>query len=105
MFRKSIPLIVVAVLVIGAVIFGAALNAHPTNAQASNMKTLIQSLVDKKQGFTINTRVTNFEIDGAKNTISQLGDDFFCVTGDLNVMGKSMQTICTSFDGIIVVLN
>src|SRR4051812_45534543 len=104
MFRKSIPLIVIAALVIG-VILGAALNAHPANAQAKNMKALIQSFIDKGQVFTINTRVTNYEVDGTNTKIGDLGDDYVCVSGDLNIMGKSMKTVCDSFDMIIIIIS
>jgi len=104
MFRKSVPLIAIAALLISGVIIGTALNARPSNAQTSNIRTLIQSLVDKKQTFTINTRVTNFEIDGTKTKITQLGDDFFCVVGNVNVMGHSMSQICSTLDSIIVIL-
>jgi hypothetical protein len=104
MFRKSIPLIVVAVLVLSAFIIGTTLNTRPTNAQASTIKTLIQSFVDQKQVFTINTRVTNFEIDGTKTKVSQIGDDFVCVTGNVNVMGHAMSQICSTLDSIIVIM-
>ena len=106
MFRKSVPLMVIAVLVIGIVVLGAALNARPTRAQEDNMnmRALIQSLVDQGQPFTINTRVTNFEVDGTNVQISQVGDDFLCVTGTLNVMGNPMQTICATFDSMIVLM-
>jgi hypothetical protein len=104
MFRKSAVLIVITALVISGVIIGAALNVHPANAQAATMKALIQSLVDQGKAFSINTRATNFDVDGTTNKISQLGDDFVCVTGTLNVMGKPMQTVCSTFDSMIVIL-
>jgi hypothetical protein len=106
MFRKSVLLLVFATFVIGSIIFGAALNARPTNAQADNMnmRAFIQSLVDQGQVFTINTRVTNFEVDGENIQISQLGDDFLCVSGDLNVMGNPKEMICDTFSMIIVLV-
>jgi hypothetical protein len=107
MFRKSVPVLAIAALVIGLAMLGAALNARPTSAQdgSTNFRGLIQSLMDQGEPFTINTRVTNFEIDGSTNSISQLGDDFVCVTGDLNVMGNSMQTVCSAFDSMIVIIH
>ncbi len=106
MFRKSVPLMVIAVVVIVSVMIGAAFNARPTNAQTENMnmRALIQSFVDQGQVFTINTRVTNFEVDGSTVQISQLGDDFVCVTGELNVMGNPMQTICSTFEAMILII-
>src|SRR2546423_140064 len=108
MFRTSVPLVVVAVLVISGLIIGAALNTHPTNAQASkasNMKALIQSYVDQKQAFTINNRASNFEVDGTKVKVSQLGDDFVCITGELSVMGRPFKTICDSLSSIIILVS
>jgi hypothetical protein len=106
MFRKSVPLMILAVFVIGSVLVGATLTSRPTNAQDANMnfKALIQSYVDQGQAFTINTRATNFVVDGETVQISQLGDDFLCVTGELNVMGNPMQTICSTFDSMIVLI-
>jgi hypothetical protein len=104
MFRKSALLIVITAFVISGVIIGVALNTRPANAQASTLRALIQSLVDEGKAFTINTRVTNFDVDGTTNRISQLGDDFVCVTGNLNVMGNPMQTVCSTFDSMIVIL-
>jgi hypothetical protein len=104
MYRKSVFLIVIIALVISGVIIGVAFNARPANAQAATMRALIQSFVDQNKPFTINTRATNFDVDGDKVKITELGDDFVCVTGDLNVMGKPMQTICSSFDSMIIIL-
>jgi hypothetical protein len=105
MFRKAVPLIVVAALVITAFVVGAALNPRPTKAQTDNMnmKAFLQSLVDQGKQFTINTRVTNFVVDGKDVKVSQLGDDFVCVSGNLNVMGNAKDMICDTF-GMIIVL-
>ena len=107
MFRKSVPLMALAALVISSVLIGAALNARPSNAQEvanMNMKALIQSFIDEGQVFTINTRVTNFEVDGERIQISQLGDDFLCVSGELNVMGNPKDMICDSYSMIIILV-
>src|SRR5215211_374586 len=107
MLRKSVLLMVVTALVITSVLLGAALTAHPGSAQEAanmNMKVFIQSLIDQGQVFTINTRVTNFVVDGESIQISQLGDDFLCVSGELNVMGNPKQMICDTFSMIIVMV-
>jgi hypothetical protein len=106
MFRRSIPLIVIAALVISIVVLGSALNARPTVAQDSpaTIRGLIQSYMDQGQAFTINTRATNLSIDGTTNSITQLGDDYLCVSGTLSVMGNPMQTICSTFDSLIIIV-
>jgi hypothetical protein len=106
MFRKAVPLIVIVVLVLSSLVIVAMFNARPTKAQTDNMnmRAFIQSLVDQNQEFTINTRVTNFVVDGEHVKVSQLGDDFVCVAGELNVMGNSKTMICDTFSMIIILV-
>jgi hypothetical protein len=104
---RHLRLVVIGIVVLFAVAaIGIALIPRTAQAQSSNqnMRALIQSLVDNNQRFTIAGLAQNFDVDGSTIAVSDLGDDFFCVSGSgvTDYMARPVQTACYSFGALAI---
>jgi hypothetical protein len=95
------------VVLIAVTVLAIALVPHNVQAQSSNqnMRALIQAFVDNGQTFTISGLTGDFDVDGSSVTVSDLGDDFVCVSGSgVTYRMQPVQKLCSPFSVIAILI-
>ncbi len=109
---KSQKIFVLLVIAVVVVIGGMSISHSFVQAQSKNTRTLIQSLIDGKKLFavgSISDGGRTIPVDGTKVLVSDLGDDYVCLSGsglpavlkEMNV-GTGIENFCFNFATLLI---